>query len=270
MPKDIRISIVEDDPFARDLMVLLLTRDWRTQVVAEMDSRKIWARPSKAFDNGADVIVIDTEVPGAPEAPLQLAEMASKLPEAPVMLYTATRLHEGFFSRLAHQACGGFLLKGEILYALATAITLAARDRFVVTPGLLPLAADLNGGRELVVLDGRTRVAPFTPRETEMLRLGIIFNLSVRDMADELSVTPGWISEMISTIYRKLGVREILSGETPLEGVFEDEAVLARVREIVREAQPAHGSKRFPKAPWMDTLAFHLLTTPAVVEGGAG
>ena len=36
MYQEIRVAIVEDDPYARDLMALLLWRDWRTRVVAEV------------------------------------------------------------------------------------------------------------------------------------------------------------------------------------------------------------------------------------------
>ena len=40
MQKDIRVLIVEDDPYARDLMALLLTRDWRTQVIGELGKKE--------------------------------------------------------------------------------------------------------------------------------------------------------------------------------------------------------------------------------------
>ena len=36
MAKDIQVLIIEDDPYARDLMTLLLTRDWRTHVIGEI------------------------------------------------------------------------------------------------------------------------------------------------------------------------------------------------------------------------------------------
>jgi len=39
MAKDIQVLIIEDDPYARDLMTLLLTRDWRTHVVGEIQGQ---------------------------------------------------------------------------------------------------------------------------------------------------------------------------------------------------------------------------------------
>jgi hypothetical protein len=38
MQKELNVIIVEDDPYARDFMSMLLRRDWRTQVVGEFSS----------------------------------------------------------------------------------------------------------------------------------------------------------------------------------------------------------------------------------------
>lgn len=102
----------------------------------------------------------------------------------------------------------------------------------------------------------------FTPREREVLRLAIIFNLAVRDMADELVLSSGWVSEIVSEIYKKLGVRDILSGEAPLEDFFTDETVLAHCRQITARDKP--DKRKSCKAPWMSTLVFHLLTMPEI------
>jgi DNA-binding NarL/FixJ family response regulator len=115
---------------------------------------------------------------------------------------------------------------------------------------------------DTLVVDGRRRVFDFTPREAELVRLSVVFNLAVRDIADELVVSSAWASEVVSAVYRKLGLREILTGETPLEAHFDDEAVLARCREITRRTKITARDGRFRKAPWMSTLAFHLLTVP--------
>jgi len=39
MHKDIPVLLNENDPYARDLMALLLTRDWRTRVVVDLSDR---------------------------------------------------------------------------------------------------------------------------------------------------------------------------------------------------------------------------------------
>jgi hypothetical protein len=76
----------------------------------------------------------------------------------------------------------------------------------------------------------------------------------------------GWVSEIVSTIYRKLGVREILTGEVPLDMYFTNEVVLEHCKDITKRAVSDPSGERLRKAPWMSTLAFHLLTLPEVYE----
>jgi hypothetical protein len=117
-----------------------------------------------------------------------------------------------------------------------------------------------------MILDGRKLTTNFSRRENELVRLGIIFNLAIRDIADELVLGAGWVSEIISTIYRKLGVREILTGEVPLDMYFTNEAVLTNCKNIINRAKTKQADGKLRKAPWMSTLAFHLLTVPEINE----
>jgi CheY-like chemotaxis protein len=76
--KEYRAIIVEDDPFACDLMGLLLARDWRTHVVAELglgteaELKKILAGQAHPID----VVLIDTETPVDPRWPGRAAQIA--------------------------------------------------------------------------------------------------------------------------------------------------------------------------------------------------
>jgi DNA-binding NarL/FixJ family response regulator len=264
MQKDIRVLIVEDDSYARDLMSLLLTRDWRTRVIGEAEGKKSLLDFLSQANLKIDLVILDTEIPGEPELPFVLAEMTHSLPTIPTILYTATRADPNFLSQLGQIGFGGYILKGELHYGLASAVALVAGGKCVITPGIQRITSPSVLPRDTLVLDGRKLLEDFTPREKELIRLGIIFNLSIRDMADELVLSPGWVSEVVSGVYRKLGLREILSGEEPLETIFEDPAVLARCKQIVARTKSNQTSGKLRKAPWMATLAFHLLTMPAV------
>ena len=261
MNKDIRVLIVEDDPYALDLMSLLLTRDWRTRVVGEISNAAHLKDYLANTDPRLDVVVLDTEIPGAPQLPFEWAAMIEAMPASPAILYTATQRTHAALERVASHGRGGVVLKNELLYALASAIALVARGDCVVTPGVLSLTPPENLPSNCYILDGRKRWSAFTSREKEIIRLAMIFNLSIRDMSDELVLSSGWVSEIISTIYTKLGLREILSGQIALEDCFDDERVLTRCREIVRRSNTRNKTH---KAPWMSTLAFHLLTTPEI------
>ena len=262
MHKDIRVLIVEDDPFARDLMSLLLTRDWRTRVIGEAINKKGLVDFLAQGDSKVDVVILDTEIPGEPILPFELAAMVQRMPKPPAILYTATQASSEPIEQIIKEASGGYVLKGELLYSLASAIATVQKGYCVITPGVRKVTVDACLPMGSRILDGRKQWSVFTPREQEVIRLAMIFNLAIRDMADELVLSRGWISEVVSTIYTKLGLREILTGEVALENYFTDEAVLKHCREITRRGEAVEGEQKLRKAPWMSTLAFHLLTIP--------
>jgi len=215
-------------------------------------------------DAKVDVVVLDTEIPGAPILPFELAAMTQEMSTSPVILYTATKASREPLTQVLKAGRGGYILKGELLYALASAVADIHKGHLVITPGVRNLVDEVSLPSGLRIMDGRKQWSAFTPREKEVIRLAMIFNLAIRDMADELVLSPGWVSELVSTIYMKLGLREILTGETALENYFTDEAVLEHCREITKRGEAVEGERKLRKAPWMSTLAFHLLTIPEV------
>ncbi len=266
MAKDIRVLIIEDDPYARDLMSLLLTRDWRTRVVGEVSGEeelKIFLMDDLQT---IDVVIVDTEIPGEPGLPLRLAAQTQKLPHPPKILYTGTLAKREILEEIIHSCCSGYILKQEILYALGAVVAAVHKDTCVISPGIHKSAGRYAFPNGTIIVDGRGLTTKFSRRENELIRLGIIFNLAIRDIADELVLGAGWVSEIVSTIYRKLGVREILTGEVPLEMYFTDEAVLEHCRAITKRATSNQPDGKLRKAPWMSTLAFHLLTVPEISE----
>ncbi len=265
MPKDIHVLVIEDDPYARDLISLLLTRDWRIRVVGEFASQHalndFLSQPAPCVE----VVLLDTEIPGNPELPFELTKILMSQPAPPAILYMATKPDEYIFGRLAQLGFGGYVIKNEIQYALGSAVTAVAAGKRVITRGLRPLAARHPLGA-VQVFWGSDLSQRFTPRELDLIRLALIFNLSIRDMADELVLSSEWVSELVSGVYKKLGLREILAGEVSLEEYIDDPTILARCREITRRPKNTLPDGRLRKAPWMSTLAFHLLTAPEIDE----
>ena len=266
MAKDIQVLIIEDDPYARDLMTLLLTRDWRTHVIGEIANQHQLRDFIQEYHPPVDVAILDTEIPGEPDLPFMLTEILGRLPKKPAILYTATQPDGRVLDRLVQIGFGGYVIKDELLYALGSAIAAVARGESVITRSVKPIAARYAIAREAHVYEGNRIQDIFTRRESELVRLALIFNLSIRDMADELVLSPEWVSEVVSGVYKKLGLREILAGEIPLEEYFDDPAVLERCKEITQRTQTKLADGRLRKAPWMSTLAFHLLTHPKVDE----
>ena len=269
MPTDIRVLIVEDDPYARDCMALLLARDWRTRVIGEAGSE---AEVTRLLAQPVDVILLDTEVPDDRGWLFRLAERMRKLQHRPVILCTGTCALYEVLRGVLRGGFGGYILKGEVLYALASAVTRAATGRWVITPGVQQLAEDrrLTLPEETVMLSGTGRVTGFTPRESEIARLAILFSQPKRDLADELQIRPDEVGKLVSRVYEKLGLRDILDEEVSPEGYFDDPLMVKRfraAREKVAECKQAAAGTRKPKVSDMETLAFHLLTVPEVNRG---
>ncbi len=267
MQKELNVIVVEDDPYARDFMSMLLRRDWRTRVVGEfsslsgMELKQALRSPSAHVD----VLLLDTEVANDESWPVKVVQMTRMLPRPPLIVFTCTSPEPHILERILDAKGGGYLAKNEILYALATAITAAAKGQFVITPGVLIVAGRLELPRQTLIMDGTLPVANFTPRENDLTRLGLLFNLAQRDIADDLIISTDFVAEVMSQIYEKLGVRDILDGEKELESFFQDEKLLERCRAIL-EKHAANGGQAGRKAPGMSTLAFHLLTVPETTE----
>ena len=266
MSKEYRVIIIEDDPFACDLMGLLLARDWRTHVAAELglgteaELKKILSGPTHHID----VVLVDTETPIDPHWPGRAAQIALSAHPAPAVLYTCTRPEAGMLERLPRADKGGFVVKNEVLYALASAVCAAGKGEWVVTPGVLNIGSRASVHTNTRLMSGNTPVARFTRREKDILRLGILLNLSQRDIADELVVSQDFVSEIMGQLYEKLGLHDVLSGTTPLEDYFSDENILEHCRSILNQVTHLETEKTQHKAPWMATLAFHLLTAPKI------
>jgi DNA-binding NarL/FixJ family response regulator len=265
MPKEVLVVITEDDPYSRDLMMILLARDWRTRVVGEFGSDCAVELASFLGEpmNRVDVMLVDTETPCSPQWPAQAAQIALAQDRPPALLYMCTRPEVGALER-ALQNGHGYVVKGELLYALASAVSYVANGYFVITPQIQTIAGGHVLPRRTAVINGRQSVVKFTQRETDLARLSILFNLAQRDIADELVLSPDFVAEVTGQVYEKLGVREMIAGNTPLETYFNDETVLAHMRAILPSTSSSR--KAGQKAPGMSTIAFHLLTVPEIEE----
>jgi len=266
MAKDINVLVVEEDLYSRDMMTMLLTRDWRTRVVGELHSYDLindfLSQPMQPLD----VILIGLETPADQDWPFKVIEDLQRLPDPPVVLYAGTNLESRLTRDLDKPTFGGFLLKSEVAYSIASAVALTFRGNCVITPGVRDLARNQTFTKPVLVIDGSHKVINFSRRESEIIHLGILFNMSQRDLADELLIGTDWISETMSNIYEKLGLREILNSEVPLDLYFEDEVVLAHFERILENVKETSTTGKLRRAPWMPTLAFHLLTVPEVDE----
>ena len=265
MYREIRVAIVEDDPYARDLMALLMWRDWRTRVVAEVghpeDVRHVLEEdnPNLLLLGADDPDKISRLVEAIQASPAETGELK--------ILCVATSPDKTALERSLAARSHGYLLRSEIAYALVWAVSLARTGQWVTTPSVLGLVDPFP--IDPVVIKDLPGFPGLTPQEAETARLGILFNLPGRSLAHEKVKTPDTIYEYISKAYAKLGMIEIFGEkwELTVDDFFIDRPVLLKyfrpdLEYIWETARIRKGKQSFAEK---ETFAFHLLTIPEII-----
>jgi len=265
MPKDdIHLIILEDDPFARNWMALLAARDWRTRLVGEVD------QPLKLIPllhkkvSFVDLILMDTDIPGGEDWIPQILGAISTMKHPPAILCTGIQPNPNILGRMTHPCFVGYILKDEINFSLAWAIDIALSGKWVITEGIQALAAAMRFPlpRPCVVLDGRKTIQQtLTKRQADVSRLAFLFSMERRELADELGIVEDWSYGLVSQIYEQLGVKDVLNDDQALESYFGDQPlILSHIHKIRKDGQVTL------KAHDMETLAFHIITMPEMVD----
>lgn len=260
MSKDILVTVIGDDVFARDWMSLLLVRDWRTRVVSEITSKEDFNIFKQDGFQKVDFLLVDLDsLPDEPGLITHILDDDAILDPAKLLLVGSKPDPKALRSIPPH-LFAGYLLKDEILSSLAWAITFAAEGSTVFTPTTLDLAYEQNFAvpEKKIILRSRN-IPGLTDRQTDIAKLAIIFSIGRRDLADELKISDQWSYGMVSELYTKLGLSEIFDGGIDAYRYMEnDEVIRAHITEILEDL----GSSK--KARDVETLAFHLLTMPSI------
>ena len=265
MPKtEFQIAIVEADPFARNWMALLAARDWRTRLAGEFDEphKIIPLLHQKA--SYIDLILLDTDFPGGEAWIPQILEAISGVQHPPVILCTGIQADPDVLGRMEHPYFVGYILKNEINYSLAWAIDIALSGKWVITEGVRSLASAIRFPlpHPCVVLDGRkTLQSTLSKHQADVSRLAFLFSMERRELADELGIVEDWGYGLVSQIYEQLGVKDILNDEESLQSYFGDQPLILSHVEKIRAA-----GKNSVKAHDLETLAFHIITMPEMVD----
>jgi len=263
MVKDILVTLLEDDAFSRNWMALLMVRDWRTRLVGEFSSQVELCDYLSGAHPSFDVLILDVDVLGEK---FSIREICSKVfsdDKKIKILLTGVRPDAGIFSRLSDEQICGYVLKQEVGYSLSWVIALVNRGHWVLTPGTLKQAHQMNFilPENKLIVDGRKTIPGFTDHETEVARMAFIFSLGRRDLADELKITEQWSYGLVSELYKKMGLSEILTGETDLfDYIGESPIIRSHFEEIIEQL----GNSK--KAKDLETLAYHLITMPEIVK----
>lgn len=257
---DITVVIAEDDPYSCDLMAFLLARDRRIQVIAE-GTEALHAIESK--DAGvldANVVLLDTELPGEPEWPFLLLRRLRYRKQVKVVC-TGTAADETTLRKAMENGASGYILKDEVHFALGEVVVRAAAGSWVTSPGVVATGRRYNIPlpQPAVVISGARRLDALDDRDRNLARLAILFNQPYKDIGDELGVGAGHVGDLVSDLYDRIGLTAILDGQERVSDYFSNPEILALFEAAIRRRQQSARARSE-----MKTLAFHLLTLPQI------
>jgi DNA-binding NarL/FixJ family response regulator len=263
--KEVRVLLVEDDFYACNLMELLLRRDWRTKIVGEVNYAVDLSKTledMKKHSEGIDLVVIDTDISSDPTWLSEVLRSLAKHNPEIAILFTGVVPNNQIAQLRSSINYAGYILKGEICYSLAWAVAIAAEGHMVVTPGVCDLFVNANplpaGTR---ILDGRELIVPFSDLEKRRSRMVFIFSMERHEFADEEDITEDFSYGVVSALYEKLGVNDILNGEENADEYFRDyPVVMSHLKQTLDHLKNTKSKKAIDK----ETLAFHLLTMPKI------
>ena len=260
--REIRVLIVEEDPFAINWMALILARDWRTQVTGEALSIADTLELIRNSKERIDLLLLDADL-ATPSGMLKLKDGLKSHRETRVLLVGNSASLATWKGANQNPLLVGYILKEEIRFSLAWAADFATDGHWVATPAVQDLAS--SQGMHLpegwLVMDGRRQISNFTQHETDVARLALIFSMERRELADELSISDDWGYGLVATLYKKLGLEELLTGEVEASTYLGSHpAIKERLKAILA------GLNHSKKAKDLETLAFHLLTMPELLN----
>jgi hypothetical protein len=263
MRKDILVTILEEDVFARNWMALLLVRDWRTRLVHECANWvDFWHFIAKS-DQMFDFLVLDVDFFGKTVSIKEIGQSLIDAGRNPKILLTGIKPDPDIIRQISTDQICGYVLKHQVDYSLSWVISFAQDGYFLLTQGTRSLANDMNlilPDNKLVV-DGRRTRHCFTEHEAKVARMAFIFSLGRRDLADELQISQQWSYGLVSELYKKMGLNEVLSGEVDLFSyIGKSQVIRSHFEKIMEQLGPSK------KARDLETLAYHMLTMPQIVE----
>ena len=262
MPKDLFVSIMCDDLFARNWMSLLIVRDWRTRLTAELTCQQDPYAYLEKNNQPCDLLVVDLDsMASCPGLITSLnAQAVSKRPIK--ILGISSKPETRFLNRIKPELFAGYLIKEEIGTSLGWAIAFIADDKQVFTPSAYQLAATIGFtiSEDKVILKKRVH-AGISERQKEIARMAIIYSIGRRDLADELQISDQWSYGMVSELYEKLGLADLASNdESSLLFLQDDPKITKKLGKIIEDLGDGK------KARDLETLAFHLLTMPVIED----
>jgi two-component system nitrate/nitrite response regulator NarL len=203
MSVGLRVVVADDHPPTRSVVREALEKQsWI--VVAEVATAE--EAIAAAREHAPDVCLLDIHMPGSGIA--AAAEITHTVPDVAVVMLTASRDDEDLFAALRAGA-SGYLLKDMDPGRLGPALQGVLAGEAVLPRWLVLKVVDQFRAtpRRRIALPNRSTAAQLTEREAEILEL-MARGLSTEDIADRLFLAQVTVRTHISSILKKLRVRD--------------------------------------------------------------
>ena len=202
----VRVAIADDQALVREGFRMILDAREDIEVVGEADDGA--AAIDLVAESEPDVVLMDVRMPGVDglEATERIVGSGSA---ARIVILTTYDLDEYVFSALRAGA-SGFLLKDARPQQLADAVRVVARGDALLAPTVTRrlldrLTESLPGAVEAHRIEDVSD--ELTARELEVLRF-VALGLSNKEIATRLTVAEPTVKTHVSSILRKLGLRD--------------------------------------------------------------
>ncbi|HLS72613.1 MAG TPA: response regulator transcription factor [Actinomycetaceae bacterium] len=204
MAEPYRILLVDDDPFVRSGLRLLLTSDPQIEVVGEAaDGNEV---VEAAQRHAPDVILMDLRMPRMDG--IEATRAVRALPRPPQVIALTTWDVDDAVLRSLDAGAEGFLLKSASPAEIISAVKAVVAGDAVLSPRSTRQVLDhyTRDGNRRAKQEAEAAVAELTEREQEVA-IAVGQGLSNAEAAERLFVSTATVKAHLATIQSKLGVR---------------------------------------------------------------
>ena len=198
----LRVMIVDDHPLVRSAVARALTGDGMTVVAEAATGEEAIAIATRV---APDILLLDIALPGMSGVHV-VRELAPRLPATRIVMLTASSADRDVADAMRYGA-SGYLTKDLSAEALARSLRATLTGELVIPRRLAArlMARMLPRGMSEPATDS-VPVDHLTRRERDVLRL-LAEGLGDRDIATALTISHRTVETHVSSILRKLGVR---------------------------------------------------------------
>jgi DNA-binding NarL/FixJ family response regulator len=195
----IRVLLVDDFPLVRHGIGAALESDPAIEVVGHAENGREGIE--RALELRPDVVVLDMRMPDTGGVQV-LEQLRARLPEARVLVVTASERSETLLEAIAAGAAG-YLTKRSSLQELCQAVIAVHSGGTIVSPQLASQALREYAG----TMDGDGLAHPLlTSRERSVLRL-VAEGLTDKQIGEQLFISPRTVQGHLGKIREKTGLK---------------------------------------------------------------